>query len=278
MTPSNGKQHGTLYEQVLDFARREIEDASSSIDELRRSLHLLESRVEAAKSVYESVAARLNLEDELENEEIQLDAPTYAASQPSVEPPVQPEPPMVVPEPPPQAPVSQEPLIPPPPVPEPPPQAPVLQEPLIPPPPAPESPMFAPEPPAQAATPSPEPAPQAFASPLTTPPIPTSEPSAEPAPDTSGNNGASDDFSMDLIRRHLEERDNAAQKASTVPPRRPGVAPSPSSESIPTPAPAPAPVPEPEAKSEQPAAQGGFPGLSKADRDLIGEYLRSKRG
>ena len=78
MTPSNGKQHGTLYEQVLDFARREIEDASSKIDELRRSLHLLEARVEAAKSVYESVAARLNLEDELQSEEIQMDAPTYA--------------------------------------------------------------------------------------------------------------------------------------------------------------------------------------------------------
>lgn len=54
----------TVYEQVLDHARREIEDASAKIEELRKTLSLLEARVEAAKSVYEAVAARLNLEDE----------------------------------------------------------------------------------------------------------------------------------------------------------------------------------------------------------------------
>lgn len=67
MTKSNGKR-GTLYDQVLDYARREIEEASAKIDELRRTLRLLEARVEAAKAVYETVAARLNLEDELEDD------------------------------------------------------------------------------------------------------------------------------------------------------------------------------------------------------------------
>ncbi|MBT4138220.1 MAG: hypothetical protein HOE48_09905, partial [Candidatus Latescibacteria bacterium] len=68
MIPPNGETNETLYEQVLDFARKEIEDASSQMEELRRALHVVEARVEAAKSVYESVAARLNLEDEMEDE------------------------------------------------------------------------------------------------------------------------------------------------------------------------------------------------------------------
>ncbi len=74
MTKSNGRQ-GNLYEQVLDYARREIDEASSKIEELRRTLRLLEARVEAAKSVYEAVAARLNLEDELEEEAEFQEAP-----------------------------------------------------------------------------------------------------------------------------------------------------------------------------------------------------------
>ena len=57
-----------VYERVLDFARREIEEASAEMDELRQALRRLEERVEAAKSVYEAVAARLNLEDELAEE------------------------------------------------------------------------------------------------------------------------------------------------------------------------------------------------------------------
>ena len=57
-----------VYERVLDFARREIEEASAEMDELRRALRRLEERVEAAESVYEAVAARLNLEDELAEE------------------------------------------------------------------------------------------------------------------------------------------------------------------------------------------------------------------
>lgn len=62
MAQSNGRP---IYEQVLEHARREIDEATSEIEELSRSLHLLETRVEAAKAVYGSVAARLNLEDEL---------------------------------------------------------------------------------------------------------------------------------------------------------------------------------------------------------------------
>jgi len=66
MLQPNGKK-STLYEQVLEHAQQEIDGAASKIDELRRALQLVEARVEAAKAVYESVAARLNLEDELES-------------------------------------------------------------------------------------------------------------------------------------------------------------------------------------------------------------------
>ena len=74
MAKSNGRR-GNLYEQVLDHTRREIDEASSKIDELRQTLRLLESRVEAAKSVYAAVATRLNLEDELEEETEFQEAP-----------------------------------------------------------------------------------------------------------------------------------------------------------------------------------------------------------
>lgn len=63
-----------LYEQVLDNARREIEDALAIIDELRQSIRQVEARVEAAQSIYSAVTARLNLEDELA-EERHLDIP-----------------------------------------------------------------------------------------------------------------------------------------------------------------------------------------------------------
>ena len=78
-----------VYERVLDFARREIEEASAEMDELRRALRRLEGRVEAAKSVYEAVAARLNLEDELA-EEADVDGlpdlPLSEESEPQAEP------------------------------------------------------------------------------------------------------------------------------------------------------------------------------------------------
>ena len=89
--PTPEGRPGNLYEQVLDHARREIDEASSKIDELRRTLRLLEARVEAAKSVYESVAARLNLEDELEDEGEYEEAP-YAEVPPPLEEPEPPEP------------------------------------------------------------------------------------------------------------------------------------------------------------------------------------------
>ena len=89
MTQSNGKR-GTLYEQVLDYARREIDEASSKIDELRRTLSLLEARVEAAKAVYEAVAARLNLEDELE-EGAEFQEASYLEAPPPLQAPEPPE-------------------------------------------------------------------------------------------------------------------------------------------------------------------------------------------
>ena len=72
MTASDGDSADILYEQVLDNARREIEDALAIIDELRQSIRQVEARVEAAQSIYNAVTARLNLEDELA-EEIHLD-------------------------------------------------------------------------------------------------------------------------------------------------------------------------------------------------------------
>ena len=57
-------ERNDVYEQVLEHARREIEASASQVDELRRTLGLLEARVEAAKAVYEAAAARLNLQDE----------------------------------------------------------------------------------------------------------------------------------------------------------------------------------------------------------------------
>ena len=257
MMPSNGKTNATLYEQVLDFARKEIEDASSQMEELRRALHLVEARVEAAKSVYESVAARLNLEDELEDEaqlgftELSQNASVSQQSTPS----------SFAPRPPEQAP-------------------PVAKTPEAPP-------VFAPEPPMEP-TPAPPVAkqPEPTAAPAPAPPVaqqsapapaPPEPPQQAPA---SQNNGASDGFSMDLIRKHLEARERAAQKASQAPAKRPETPPEPVVQAPVQKAPAPSP-PAPPPKTETPAAsqpaQGGFPGLSEADRALIGEYLRSKR-
>ena len=85
MTAPDGDSTDILYEQVLDNARREIEDALAMMDELRQSIRQIEARVEAAQSIYNAVTARLNLEDELA-EEIQLDIPPFV-------------PPEVVPEP-----------------------------------------------------------------------------------------------------------------------------------------------------------------------------------
>lgn len=77
-----------IYGQVLEQARREIDDASSKIEELRRTLSLLEARVEASKSVYEAVAARLNLEDDHEEEAVpQAPPPESPPPEQAPEPP-----------------------------------------------------------------------------------------------------------------------------------------------------------------------------------------------
>ena len=90
MTAPDGDSADILYEQVLDNARREIEDALAIMEELRQSIRQVEARVEAAQLIYNAVTARLNLEDEL-TEEIHLDAlpniplvePSKVASEPS---------------------------------------------------------------------------------------------------------------------------------------------------------------------------------------------------
>lgn len=81
-----------LYEQVLDNARREIEEALAIIDELRQSIRQVEARVEAAQSIYSAVTARLNLEDELA-EERHLDIPPVESPEATSEPSPPSEPP-----------------------------------------------------------------------------------------------------------------------------------------------------------------------------------------
>ena len=58
---------GNLYEQVLEYAKREMDEAAAKMGDMEQSLQLLEARVEAAKAVYQAVASRLNLEDEADN-------------------------------------------------------------------------------------------------------------------------------------------------------------------------------------------------------------------
>ena len=85
MTTPDGNSADMIYEQILDNARREIEDALATIDELRQSIRQVEARVEAAQSIYNAVTARLNLEDELA-EEIHLDIPPVAPPEAAPEP------------------------------------------------------------------------------------------------------------------------------------------------------------------------------------------------
>ena len=82
--PDDGR--GNLYEQVLEYAKREMDEAASKMDEIKQSLELLEARVEAAKAVYQAVASRLNLEDEADGPGIQVSFPEVPAHVP--EPPV----------------------------------------------------------------------------------------------------------------------------------------------------------------------------------------------
>ena len=236
---------GHLYEQVLELAKREIDEAAGQLEELKRSIQLVEARVEAAKSIYESVAARLNLEDEGES--------GYASAYQEL--------PREVPEPP--EPVEQS---------------------------APNALMntvtntvtntVSPEPPSE----EPVPAASSVAVPAEPPSDDlglirqhlaqkldgngstheTNNTPAAPAPLSPPSDASGDDkdaFSMELIRRHLAEKDQTEVPASAP---APPIASQPSSvEAKPEPV---APTPEP--------SQGG---LSEADRELIGAYLRSKQ-
>ena len=92
MTTPDGNSADMIYEQILDNARREIEDALAIIDELRQSIRQVEARVEAAQSIYNAVTARLNLEDELA-EEIHMDLPPVAPPEAAPEPAPPSEPP-----------------------------------------------------------------------------------------------------------------------------------------------------------------------------------------
>jgi outer membrane biosynthesis protein TonB len=269
MLPPNGEVNATLYEQVLDFARKEIEDASGQMEELRRALHLVESRVEAAKSVYESVAARLNLEDELEDE-ARLDTAFNPAIRSGAPPPARAaEAPPVTAY---QEPVAQRPVVPaqPPPV-------------FVPEPPVAATPTFQPQP-QPTSTPPPAPAQKSAAAEVPPPAYQPERvrksdeaPHVQPEPAAANGNGTSDGFSMDLIRKHLEARERAAQSASQAPTKRPEPAPQrPAAPPVQAQAPPP-PAPATEAPAAAQPAQSGFPGLSEADRALIGEYLRSKR-
>ena len=212
MNRTDGVQ-ADLYEKVLEHARREIDEASGKIEDLRLTLQLLEARVEAAKSVYEAVAARLNLEDELEGEP---EAQAYPVAPPeqAPEPPEEPE---VVAAPPVQhQPVQR------PPAPEPP-EEPVLQAPAVE-----QAPVVAEQ------TPVPE--------------IPAEAPVPQAATEGSGNGNGG--FSMDLIRRHFEQKGEVATDQAP---------PSPSSD-----------------QATKPAGNSAFPELSEAERKLIEEHMRSR--
>jgi|SaaInl7_200m_RNA_FD_contig_41_128335_length_1041_multi_14_in_0_out_0_2 outer membrane biosynthesis protein TonB len=212
MNRTDGVQ-ADLYEKVLEHARREIDEASGKIEDLRLTLQLLEARVEAAKSVYEAVAARLNLEDELEGEP---EAQAYPVAPPeqAPEPPEEPE--VVAP-----PPVQHQPVQPLP-APEPP-EEPVLQAPVVE-----QVPAVAEQ------TPVPE--------------ISAEAPVAQAATEGSGNGNGG--FSMDLIRRHFEQKGDVATDQAP---------PSPSS-----------------GQAAKPAGNSAFPELSEAERKLIEEHMRSR--
>ena len=250
---------GNLYEQVLEYAKREMDEAASKMEDIKQSLQLLEARVEAAKAVYQAVASRLNLEDE-------ADGAVFDTSYPDA--------PAPAPEPPPASAGS----------------APLSMNDIV----APDGPASASESPAAPNISSPASDPAAPEQPPAEPAIPAAssessdldiirqhlaakaerqkeapdppapeskpEPAAAPtAPEAPAADG--DAFSMQLIRQHLEQK--AKEQSDPV-------------ASTPAPEPVSTSEPEPEAPASGPdAAPGG--GLSEADRELIGAYLRSKQ-
>ena len=255
--PDDGR--GNLYEQVLEYAKREMDEAASKMEDIKQSLQLLEARVEAAKAVYQAVASRLNLEDEAEGA-------VYDTSYPEAPVPA-PEPPPTVTAPP-AAPASIAAILEKAPI-----AAPAPQEEAA------ETPVVSNGPPPAKTPPSPEPAPSADSSdldiirqhlaakaereadapaaPLAATPAP--EPVVPAAPPVETSAGEDDSFSMNLIRQHLEQK---AQQQDT------------SDDAPESPEEAPGPIPDaPASPTEEPSAGG----LSEADRELIGAYLRSKQ-
>ena len=222
---------GDLYEQVLEYAKREMDEAAHKMGDIKQSLQLLEARVEAAKAVYQAVASRLNLEDE-------SGGVVYETSFPDV--------PAQAPEPPP---------------------------------------VSASAPPHQTAAPVSEASLAARSAPTSKVEVSVEESVSEiDAPDVSAfvalssseptgpapvpgsavvSAGAASDgdesFNVQLIRQHLEQKAKQQDEAS-------------------------APLSAPEASDSAPgAAKLALPpeeastGLSEADRELIGAYLRSKQ-
>lgn len=263
---------GNLYEQVLEYAKREMDEAASKMNEIKQSLELLEARVEAAKAVYQAVASRLNLEDEADHPGFQVSFPEVPAHVP--EPPLAEHPtpaatlapksaPKSAPE---SAPASE--------VvggngtPSRDPQNPISDLDLIrqhlagkaqsagssapPPAPAEQTEQTA------SAEQAEVPAAQAGAGPGSdTPPL-TKPPTAE----------EDDSFSMRLIRQHLEQK-SKEQDISEGAPKPDSPAPAEPTLDMS------AIVPDASPSAEEPPASGA--GLSEADRELIGAYLRSKQ-
>ncbi|MBS10990.1 MAG: hypothetical protein CME19_05220 [Gemmatimonadetes bacterium] len=277
LLPDDGR--GNLYEQVLEYAKREMDEATSKVEDIKQSLQLLEARVEAAKAVYQAVASRLNLEDE-------SDGAGLGESFPEV--------PTPAPEPPPAAEISA-------------PESSVA---------APADPQRSSESlengapqAAQVAVSAPE---EVSAAPKSLEPAPSADPvqptsagpdasdldiirqhlaakaeresgapgvqpTPEPAPAKQSpapaafeaavdSEAAGDDsFSVQLIRQHLENKAKEQASADAAPP----VAPSPELTASVADAAAPEPVTAPKSK------EGAGGGLSEADRELID--LRSKQ-
>ena len=241
---------GNLYEQVLEYAKKEMDEAASKMAEIQQSIHLLEARVEAAKAVYQAVASRLNLEDESEGASLDQSYPDVPV--PAPEPPPAVPAPAPAPAPEPEAQIAAAPT-----------PAPETQPSVAEPQPT-ESPVEQPSPEptdldmirqhlaAKAdaeATSAPAESPSAPEDPTITPLAP--EPVAAAPPSASED----DSFSMQLIRQRLEQK---AQQDTTESPPAPE-----------TPAAVPA--------REPPQSEENGGGLSDADRELIGAYLRSKQ-
>lgn len=244
MSQPTGKRH-TLYDQVLEHSRREIDDASAEIEELKRTLALLEARVEASKSVYEAVAARLNLEDEGN-----LSEPAYADDPGGLSEAAYPEAPPRLEEPEAEdssSPVDQ--------------TSPVVQAPPAPP----VLPAASPTAPPEAA-----PAPARASAPADRP-----EAEAPPVDGNGTHNDSGGDVSMDLIRRHLEQRASRNQSELQVTPRPAPAIPTPPT--LDTTADSISDDDDESSQSGEGESQtAGFPGLSDSDRRLIEEHMRRR--